>query len=531
MWTVQTYNLAAYQQTDDATLSNLELTAGELNTPFQSLIFGYASDLGYLIPSVGVIPTASQTENPNHSGATGATITVDLDDVASGQASDLISVPDNGNVIPVQILVTAEDGVTTQLYDLDLERQTAITFAQEAYLKASNSEAGDEFGGSIALSGDTLAVGVPNEDGDDSGGEDDSGAVYIFVRNSGVWSQQGLPLKALDLAAGDQFGAAVALDGDTLAIGAPQFESGATANTGKVYIFTRTGATWTQQTTIEGSTGADDNFGLSLALDNDTLVVGAPLEDAGGITDSGAVYIFTGSGASWSPQGVALTASNAEAGDDDQFGASVAIDGDTIVAGAPFEDGDDSGSQDDSGAVYVFTRTLGVWSQQGLPLKAGNVDDGDEFGTSVAISGESLAAGAPGEDGADNASEDDSGATYVFTRSGGTWTQQGNEIKSTTVTADAFLGVSVALEGDLLAAGADAEGTGNGAVYTFTRNSSVWTQQDEVTADNAEADDGFGEFIALDGDTLAIIAAGEDSDGSLATDNTAGESGAAYVFQ
>jgi hypothetical protein len=459
-------------------------------------------------------------------------------------------------------------------------------WSQQAYVKASNTGAEDLFGWSVALSGDTLAVAAPFEDGDATGingdqsrdGAEDSGAVYVLARRgSGPWSQEAY-LKASNSDPDDRFGWSIALSGDTLAVGSRREASAATGvdgdesdnnapGAGAVYVFTRDGSgLWSQQAYIKASnTGAYDGFGGSIALSGDTLVVGAEGEDgaARGIDgdqadnsaqEAGAVYVFTRDGAGvWSQQAY-IKASNteaepggefAEAGD--LFGDSVAFSGDTLAVGAPNEDsgatginGDQSNAGGfDSGAVYVFARNgAGVWSQQAY-IKASNTDYEDLFGISVALSGDTLAVGAFGEDSAatgidgdqgnNSAFNDDyhSGAVYVFTRDGaGAWSQQAYVKASNTDNNDDF-GYSVALSGDTLTVGARSEesaasgingdesdnsASGAGAAYVFTRDGAgVWSQQAYVKASNTDPRDSFGLQVSLSGDTLAVGAQGEDS--------------------
>ncbi len=347
----------------------------------------------------------------------------------------------------------------------------AAAFAQDAYVKASNTEAGDTFGGVIALSGDTLAISATEEDSTATGIDGDqsdnnargAGAVYVFNRDgAGVWSQQAY-IKASNTDAGDLFGALIALSGDTLAVGAYSEDSAATGidgdqsdnnanRSGAVYVFTRDGAgVWSQQAYIKASnTDAGDRFSDLIALSGDTLAVGAPVEDStatgidGDQSDnnadrSGAVYVFTRNGAGiWSQQAY-IKASNSDAGD--AFGSSIALSGDTLAVGARLEDsaatgigGDQSdNSAGASGTVYVFTRDgAGIWSQQAY-VKASNSDAVDQFGISVVLSGDTLAVSARFEDSAatgingdqseNNASS--AGAVYGLTREGaGIWSQQ-----------------------------------------------------------------------------------------------------------
>jgi hypothetical protein len=329
---------------------------------------------------------------------------------------------------------------------------------QEAYIKASNTGVTDVLGYSVAIDGDTLVIGAPGETSNATGVNGDqndnsltaSGAVYIFVRNGSTWSQQAY-LKASNTGAGDAFGGSLAISGDTLVVGAADEESNATgvngiatdnnsASSGAAYVFVRNGSTWSQQAYLKASnTGQGDAFGGDVAISGDTLVVGAYGEDssAAGIdgnqmdnaaADSGAAYVFVRSGSTWSQQAY-LKASNTES--TDSFGVNAAVSGDTIVVAAVGEDSNATGingNQTDntaggSGAAYVFVRGGNTWSQQTY-LKASNTDAsgrGDDLG-GVAMSGDLIAVSATGEDSnatgvngdqADN-SMASSGAVYVF---------------------------------------------------------------------------------------------------------------------
>jgi hypothetical protein len=405
-------------------------------------------------------------------------------------------------------------------------------FATRTYLKASNTGGGDHFGFSVAFSadGNTLAVGARLEDssarginGNQTENLDPSaGAVYVFTRSAGVWSQQAY-VKASNTGVGDEFGTAVALsaDGNTLVVGAPLEDTNARGiggdqgndlqtDAGSVYVFTRSGGTWTQQAYVKASnTEAGDGFGISVTLsaDGNTLAVGANFEDsaATGINDligqddnsalnAGAVYVFTRSGIAWSQQAY-VKASNTGVGD--QFGISAALtgDGNTLAVGAPREDSNATGiggsqtdnTQTDAGAVYVFTRSGATWNQQAY-VKASNTVSGDAFGGSVAVSsdGNTFAVGA-----GNVASQ--AGAVYVFARSGSDWSQQAI-VKGLNTEAFDIFGSSSALSGDgnTLAVGATGEAgnatgiggdqtdnslIGAGAAYVFTRSGSAWSQQ------------------------------------------------------
>jgi hypothetical protein len=461
-------------------------------------------------------------------------------------------------------------------------RQIVAQLVQQGYLKASNTEAGDGFGYSLALAGDTLVVGAPGEasaatgingtQGDNSAVN--SGAVYIFTRTNGVWSQQAY-LKASNTEADDVFGWSLALAGETLVVGAPGEASAdgdqtdnSAQDSGAVYVFTRTNGVWSQQAYVKASnTGAGDLFGISIAVAGDTLAVGAFFEAsaATGVNGpeadnsapgSGAVYVFTRTGSDWSQQAY-VKASNTEA--NDGFGESVALTGDTLAVGATGEasaatgvDGDETdNSAVESGAVYVFTRTGSTWTQQAY-VKASNTEGLDWFGYSVALAEDTLAVGALFEASAatgingnqGNNSAPASGATYVFTLTNGVWSQQAYVKASNPGGFDLF-GSSIALTGNTLAVGAFGEASANGnqtdnsapesgAAYVFTRTGSDWNQQAYVKASNTGSFDLFGSSIALAGDTLIV---GAFFEASAATgvngnqgDNSAPDSGAAYVF-
>ncbi|HRI06461.1 MAG TPA: hypothetical protein PKW35_01525 [Nannocystaceae bacterium] len=383
-------------------------------------------------------------------------------------------------------------------------------WSQQAYLKASNTDAGDLFGYSLALSadGDLLAVGAWSEDSAATGVGGDqaddtaagAGAVYIFERAAGVWSQQAY-LKSSNAGAADQFGVSVALssDGATLAVGANSEDSAATgiggnqvdnsaANAGAVYVFTRVKQAWSQQAYVKASNaGAGDQFGARVALsgDGDTLAVGATFEDSAAIgvggdqadnasTNAGAVYTFVRVNDVWSQQAY-IKASNTGAGD--QFGGDVAlsVDGHTLAVGARFEDSNATGVNGDeannlaidAGAAFVFRRVNQVWAQEAY-IKASNTGAGDTFGAPLVLSadGNTLAVGGNQEDsaaigvGGDQADDSvlSAGAVHVYLRVGQTWSQRAY-VKASTSDVGDFFGSGLGLSGDgkTLAVGAYAE--------------------------------------------------------------------------
>ncbi|MGR0482521.1 MAG: FG-GAP repeat protein [Candidatus Electronema sp. V4] len=262
------------------------------------------------------------------------------------------------------------------------------TWSQQAKLTAADGAADDRFGYSVAVSGDTVVIGAFYDD--DKG--TDSGAAYVFVRTAGgTWSQQA-KLTAADGAASDWFGRSVAVSGDTAVIGAIVDDDKGT-NSGSAYVFVRAaGGTWSQQAKLTAADGAaDDYFGGSVSVSGDTAIIGAYFDDDKG-TDSGSAYVFVrAAGGTWSQQ-AKLTAANGVGFD--EFGGSVSVSGDTVVIGARGDD--DKGSF--AGAAYVFVRAAGgTWSQQ-AKLTAADGANAEFFGVSVSVSGGTAVISAAGDD-------------------------------------------------------------------------------------------------------------------------------------
>jgi len=325
-------------------------------------------------------------------------------------------------------------------------------------------------------------------------------------------------LVATDGAANDFFGYNVALSKDTAVIGAYKVDDKQRGeDVGAAYVFIRSGKDWVQQAKLSALDGAaQDTFGGKVALWGDTVIVGAMRDDdeVKG-KDSGSAYVFTRSTKSWHQQ-ARLIATDTTAGD--SFGYGIAIQGDLAVISAPFDD--DKG--EDSGSVYVFKRTGNVWQQQ-AKLTAEDGTNGDLFGISVAISGDTIIVGADlnGEKGFK------AGAAYVFTRVDDTWTEQAKLTADDGAAGDIF-GVRVALDGDIALISArrdddDIMGVDAGSAYIFTRTGSTWRQQVKLTAPDGAADDRFGRSVALAGDTALI--------GAMFQDNKGKNSGSAYVFK
>lgn len=355
----------------------------------------------------------------------------------------------------------------------------------EDWLKAPNAEgpqsgetAGDQFGFTVAISGDRVVVGASSEDSGTQNQADNSalsaGAAYVYRREGSAWVFEAY-LKSPYPTGFGYFSSSVAISGDTIAIGARNEstrDAGGTAvlgAAGQVHVFRRNGTQWSLEDSLDpdATTGAGDQLGYSVAIDGDTVVAGA-LAVSGG--NSGAVRAYTRSGTIWTFQ-QQVTASDAH--NQDWFGATVALDGNTMVVGASevLNRTDGSGVSIDPGAAYVFTRTGNTWSQA-QKLSASNAGADDEFGRSVAITGDLIAVGAFREDGAQlgvttpdtsNGSQDH-GAAYLYRRTGASWDQT-RYVKSSmvgTISSGDWLGTAVALDRNGgLVVGAAAEDSGS----------------------------------------------------------------------
>ena len=510
-------------------------------------------------------------------------------------------------------------------------------WSQKAKLTASDAATGDEFGISVAVHGDTIVVGAHQDDDDING--DNSGSAYVFTKSKDanaetVWGNapvsgdhrvETAKLIALDAAAGDEFGIAVAVDGDTAVIGARQDDT----RNGSAYVFTKVSGVWSQKAKLIASDGAaSDEFGSSVAVSGDTVVVGAYLDDDNG-DDSGSAYVFTkpttGDGwADWDdPNKVdkaeltaKLTASDAATGD--EFGISVTIDGDAIAVGAYLDDDndDDGDTDDDEGSAYVFTRDSSGWSQK-TKLTGPSRGRDDWLGYSVALDADTVLAGAYQS----NDSGLDSGAVYLwvvpewvdiddiddsevetlsysvtsltnrveytlqvravdkvqgagagppsdpvratplkpkpakptglFAVSGDSQVKLSWELPdgsppinnyqlwqhaehpmltAPSPTAQDEFGYAVAIDGDTAVVGVPGEDHSskfqNGSAFVFTLDSGKWTQKAELRPSTADENALFGNSVALQGDTIVVSAPREGGDTNIGGSGH----GAVYVF-
>jgi hypothetical protein len=379
--------------------------------------------------------------------------------------------------------------------------QAPPTLAEEFKLTSSDAESGDELGYAVSLHGDTALVGVPYDD--DACPADptcNSGSAYVFAFDGTAWIQQA-KLTPSDTTQRDEFGFAVSLYGDTAVIGN---HDGASAGTtgGTVYVFVRTGSSWNEQAVLHASNASlGDTFGFAVAVHGDTLVAGAPWDSLSTGVFAGSAHVFTRSGTVWSEQAV-LTAFDNKSGD--HFGSSVALMGDMLVIGSP---DDDHAGGTDAGSAYVFDRAATTWSYA-QKLSASDAEGHDHFGEAVALSAEVLVAGCPHDDKPGASSV---GSAYVFERDGSDWVEETRLTASDGAQNDLF-GQSVAVSECYVVAGVYSDGhlaggTGGsqGSAHAFRRvTPGTFTAETKLYASDGNAAGRFGYSVSAYGDRAFV---------------------------
>jgi hypothetical protein len=359
---------------------------------------------------------------------------------------------------------------------------------EDAMWTASDEDMADAFGGALAIDGDYAVIGV----GSASGGVY-ADAAYVFERDSGGnWAEQAI-LSTGDVTGG-QFGVAVDIDADRIVVGCPGANHSGEMRAGRAYVFTRgSGGDWTETARLEASDPTlGQRFGTAVAIDGDRIAVGGAANDAA-LGGAGKVYVFEADGGgTWSE-----AANLSGAGDDDELGASVDIEGDVVVAGAP-------GIDAQQGSIYVFMRAGGgTWSEAEV-LQATEGAMGDELGTAIVLRGTTLLAAAPR---ADEMTATDAGAVYVFTeQSDGSYDQTGRLVASDGATEDNF--GAIALDGDTLLVGAPnydrLTRRDMGIAYVFGRSGDTFTEQEQIYRETPELNDRFGAAVAISGTTALV---------------------------
>jgi len=350
-----------------------------------------------------------------------------------------------------EIVIGIEDASATYPVTID------PTWTEEAVLSASDKSAQAHVGTSVSVSGDTAIVGGPDAD---PGGMGNAGQAYVFTRSGSTWTEQQI-LSASDKSASAWFGWSVSIDGDTAIVAAYQADPGGTSNAGQVYVYTRSGSTWSEQAILSASDkSVSGEFGFSAILSGDTIIVGSRSADPGGTTNAGQAYVFTRSGSAWTQEAILSASDKAEYAN---FGVSVSMSNNTAVIGST---GADPGGTTNAGQAYVFTRSGSAWTQEAI-LSASDKTATANFGVSVSVSGDTAVVGS---NFADPGGTFNAGQAYVFTRSGSSWTEQQILIASDKA-GSANFGRSVAIDsssgivGALFAPSSTLRGAGQAYVF------------------------------------------------------------------
>lgn len=419
-------------------------------------------------------------------------------------------------------------------------------WGQVKILRASDAQASDRFGASVAISGDVVVVASINEDGGTGSPISNAGAVYLYSRNQGgddAWGQVKI-LRASDSQVGDRFGWSVSIDEDTLIVGASEEDGGDSdpaGNAGAAYIFERhLGGmdNWGERQILHASNfGSDDYFGYSVAVTGDTAVVGAYFEDGGPgdpTWDVGAAYVFERDQGGVDNWGELKTLRPSNGGQFDEFGTSVAAYQDYILVGSPSKD---ANSIVNSGSAYLYWRDQGgvnSWGQLKI-LMASDAQASDSFGFSVTIEGNMAVVGSYKKDGGSGNPMTDAGTVYTFRRDQGGLNHWGELqiLRAPDAQSSDWFGYDVALSGETIVVGAPQEdyGAGNprsnaGTAYAFMREEGGWVESADLAASDAQDYDQFGVSVSISDDTVVIGANGENGGSGDPLEH----SGAAYVF-
>jgi hypothetical protein len=536
----------------DASLAWLGLVGGVLDPPFAPNVTLYRVRLGIVAFGLRVFPRAM---------VEGAEIRVNESVADSDSGTAPLLSPGTPDVVTIQVVAPSGAART---YRIDVVRDRVD------YVKASNPGGLDRFGTAIAIDGDTMVVGAPAEDGGARGvnpeqdeTSTDAGAAYVFLRRNEVWEEVAY-LKASNARAGDRFGESVAIAGDTIAVAAPEEDGAAWGidgdqddmrgrNTGAVYVFRRSGSNWAQQAYVKvrdrnrycfpGFCEDYGYFGSMLALDGERLAI------SGRGSGAGWIDVYQRGDGAWSLHSTVDPSSSLPV-----YGASLDLSGDVVALGMVYGGYGDYERPPYSGSVAIYEQSFGYWKEQAV-IETTVTDASDSLGYSVALQNDVLIIGAPGEDGAIggvNGDETDdtlsnAGAAYVFERSAGTWSQAAY-LKAPAPSSNAACGRSVAIRGDFVAMGCPGDASagtgvnppragdevpGSGAVVLFYRTARGFQHYAFLKASNAAQEDAFGSSVDLGGD--AVIAGANVEDGSQAGVNPVDDdglptAGAAYVY-
>ena len=449
---------------DDGIPDNCELDCNENSIPDNcDIIFGFSQDC-------------------NENGVP------DECDIAGGLEEDC-----NGNDIPDSCDIAEGTEEDCNGNDVPDSCELEVVFQEEAKLLSSDGEWYDEFGWSLAISGDTVVAGASGDDDN----VNDSGSAYIYKLAGGVWQET--KLLASDGASNDYFGISVATSGDTVVVGAHHDDDNGN-DSGSAYIYRFDGISWIETKLLPSDGATDDLFGASVATSGDTVVVGALHDDDNG-SNSGSAYIYKLAGGVW--QETKLLASDGAS--NDYFGRKVATHGDTVVVGASGDN--DSGAG--SGSAYIYRFDGISWIETKLLASDGATDD--LFGLSVATSGDTVVVGAHHDD--DNGSR--SGSAYIYKLAGGVW--QETKLLASDGASNDYFGRKVATHGDTVVVGASGDDDNvndSGSAYIYRFDGISWIET-KLLASDAIYYDLFGSSVAISGDKVVVGALGEYGLGSV----------------
>jgi hypothetical protein len=350
----------------------------------------------------------------------------------------------------------------------------SITFTQQERL--SNEVPDNFYSRTLDINGDIAVVGS-------------NSGFYVYSRSGDDWTSEGLLIPSDGLSALSSY--AVAVRGDTIVIGGSWANIGQNIHQGAAYIFRREGNTWTEQQRLTAPDGAaDDQFGGSVAINGDTIVVGAHGDDIGANAEQGSAYVFVYQTGMWIQQSKLLADDGAASY---AFGTNAAIDGDTAAIGTFRPTGVPK--------VYVFVRSGSTWSQE-VSLSQCEAATFCRYGATVDIHADTLVVGNPSlaVNGASSA-----GVLYVYTRSGTGWTQQ-QRLTAGVVLANDTFGASSSIENDLLIVGAGGNFDHPGSAYIFARNGTTWTEQQRIQINSSPPINLYGGTDALSFDSVHISA-------------------------
>ena len=435
-----------------------------------------------------LVVTTPPVASPDTYGVTsGGAINTVIDGLPAVVANDVDA---DGDLLTASLVTDVVNGTLTLNADgsFDYFHSGNDLISQQLPPGALNSLM--EYGVATAIDGDTLVIGSNSTER----ARLLAGAAYVFVRDGVSWKLKA-KLVPNDPVAIHFFGWSVDVSGDTIVVGAAGDNSAGTYS-GAAYVYVRNGTTWTQQAKLSpADTRAGDEFGVSVAIDHHTIVVGSHNHDDGA-PDAGAAFVFVRNGTVWTQQAELLAADPSATA---WFGLSVAVHGNRIAVGAT----NDDAMAIDAGAIYIFQRTGTAWSQQ-AKLLASDGAPGETFGFSVAIQGGRVVVGANNFGGVVGAM----GAAYVFDWDGSSWVGT-QKLTSQDAPGTGFygFGVSVALSDDTIVVGANGDdemGNNSGATYIFERAASTWNQQRKIVSPLPAVGGEFGVTVAVDGDYAVV---------------------------